>query len=141
MLKENQIAISGRVSGVWNNQEKKFEIKSGVTQNGKKFQIFEISVSKKEDENWINGKGMKIMLWGEAVVAEKSIIGLVGRLQPDNYTNKDGVEVRGNMILAFDNDMFTPEKWENSQSGPSTSGAPDPTPPENANQSGDNIPF
>ena len=112
MLKENQVSVSGRVNGVWNNQTKTFEIKSGVTQNGKKYQIFEISVSKKDGENWINGKGMKVMLWGDVVVVEKTQIGLVGRFQPDNYTTKDGIEVRGLMINAFDNDMFVPDKWD-----------------------------
>ena len=113
MLKENQISVAGRVNGVWNNQDKKFEIKSGVTQNGKKFQIFEISVAKKDGEAWVNGKGLKVMLWGDTVVTEKTQIGLVGRLQPDNFTTKDGIEVRGMMINAFDNDMFTPAQWEN----------------------------
>jgi len=113
MLKENQVSVAGRVNGVWNNQTKAFEIKTGTTQNGKKFQIFEISVAKKnEDGSWENGKGMKVMLWGDTPVTEKTQVGIVGRLQPDNYTNKDGVEIRGFMINAFDNDMFVPAKWE-----------------------------
>jgi len=140
MLKENTVAVAGRVNGVWNNTTKGFEIKSGVTQNGKKWQIFEISVSKKkEDGSWENGKGMKVMLWGETQVTEKSMIGVQGRFQPDNYTNKDGVEIRGLMINAFDNDMFTPEQWEGTSSQASDSqGAPDPVAPANA---GDDIPF
>ena len=111
MIKENTIAVAGRVSGIWNNNTKSFEIKSGVTKNGKKYQVFEISVAKKDGEKWVNGKGLKVMMWGETEITEKEMIGVVGRLQPDNFTTNAGVEVRGMMINAFDNEMFTPEAW------------------------------
>jgi hypothetical protein len=140
MLKENQVAVAGRVNGVWNNQTKGFEIKTGVTQNGKKWQIFEISVSKRDGDTWVNGKGMKVMLWGDTAVVEKTMVGVMGRFQPDNYTNKEGVEIRGLMINAFDNDMFTPEQWEQGGNQPvdTSGGAPDPVAPDNV---GDDLPF
>jgi hypothetical protein len=115
MLKENQISVAGRVGGLWNNETKKHEIRSGVTQNGKKYQIFEISVAKKVGENWTNGKGLKVMLWGDTTIEAGTQVGIVGRLQPDNFTTKDGIEVRGMMVNAFDGDMYVPAKWENSQ--------------------------
>ena len=113
MLKIGQIAITGKVSGLWNKDNRTFEVKRGMTKNGKKYQIFDISVSSKDQEgNWTNGKGIKVMLWGETKVEHGSNIGLVGRLQPDNYENKDGKTVYGNMINAFDTDMFEPEAWD-----------------------------
>ena len=140
MLKENQVAVTGRVNGVWNNKTKGFEIMSGVTGKGKKWQVFEISVSKKVEDSWINGKGMKVMLWGDVEIKEKTMVGIKGRFQPDNFTTKDGVEVRGLMITAWDNEMFVPEAWEPNDAGPSdaSNGAPDPVAPADA---GDNIPF
>lgn len=114
MLKENQVSVSGRVNGVWNNTTKAFEIISGVSKAGNKYQIFEISVSQKNSETgaWTNGKGLKVMLTGDVVIEEKSMVGVVGRLQPDNFTTKDGKEVRGLMVQARSVDMYVPEKWE-----------------------------
>lgn len=134
MLKENQIAISGRVGGIWNHQDKKFEIKSGSSQSGQKFQIFEISVAKKDGETWINGKGVKVVLWGDTDIKENSMIGVVGRLQPDNFTTKDGKEIRGNQVIADDKDLFTPKKWEQKNPSPTTETS------EPANNEG-NLPF
>ena len=125
MIKENTIAVAGKVQGFWNSDDRAFEIKRGKTKNDKKYQIFEMSVSRKnEDGTWTNGKGMKVMLWGNHKVDHGDMLGVQGRLQPDNYTNKDGKEVWGNMIVAFEEGIFTPDKWEASNEAPSDSSKP-----------------
>lgn len=118
-IKIGQTAITGRVSGLWNKENKSFEVKRGATQNGKKYQIFEISVSSKnkETDEWTNGKGVKVMLWGETPVEHGSEIGVVGRFQPDNWTNQEGKTIYGNMINAFADDLFEPAKWEPREGG------------------------
>ena len=113
MIRENTVAVAGRVQGMWNNETRTFDIKRGKTRNDKRYQIFEMAVSKKnEDDTWTNGKGMKVMLWGDHKVEHGDMIGISGRLQPDNYTNKDGKEVWGNMVVAFEEGIFEPLKWE-----------------------------
>lgn len=149
MLKENQVAVSGRVNGVWNNNDRKFEVKKGVSASGNTYHIFEIGVSKKDGETWVNGKGVKVMLWGDVNIEEKAMVGLVGRFQPDNFTNKEGKEVRGVMVVAFADDMFTPEKWDNNnqQGGQAQKAAPAPAakpaeaPAPTNDASGDDVPF
>jgi single-stranded DNA-binding protein len=147
MIKENQIAVSGRVSGVWNNQERRFEIKTGTSKGGEKYSIFEISVSKppKEGEpgaKWVNGKGQKVILWGNITVEENSMIGVVGKLQPDNFTTADGKEIRGNQVVADEKDLFTPEKWpeRNNESPAAGSSETVTETSEPANEEG-NLPF
>lgn len=109
-----EIALTGRVSGVYNRETKTGEVKRGVTKNDKRYQIFEISVSSKDQQgNWTNGKGLKVMLWGDTKVEIGDNIGMVGRLQPDNYTNQDGKEIRGMMFNAFADSMFEPDSWDN----------------------------
>lgn len=119
-IKIGQTAITGRVSGLWNKENKSFEVKRGATQNGKKYQIFEISVSSKDKESgeWTNGKGVKVMLWGETPVDHGQEIGIVGRFQPDNWTTQDGKEIYGHMINAFADDIFEPAKWEQNGEAP-----------------------
>ena len=113
MIKENTIAVAGKAQGFWNNETRSFDIKRGKAKNDKKYQIFEMQVSKKnEDDTWTNGKGMKVILWGDHKVEHGDMIGISGRLQPDNYTNKDGKEIWGNMIVAFEEGIFTPLKWD-----------------------------
>jgi len=113
MIKEYTLAVAGRVDGLWNKETKSFEVKRGMTANGKKYQIFEISVSAKDKEdNWTNGKGLKVMMWGETKIEAGTVVGIKGKLQPDNWTNSEGKEIRGLMVNAFADDMFTPEKWE-----------------------------
>ena len=112
MIKIGQTAITGRVSGLWDKDSKSFKITRGKTKSDKKYQIFEISVSTKKDDVWVNGKGIKVMLMGDTKVDDKQEIGLVGRFQADNYTTKDGKEVRGNIFMANAEDMFTPLKWD-----------------------------
>ena len=114
MLKENQESVAGRVNGVWNNTTKSFEVMSGVSAAGNKYHIFEISVSQKDQETgaWVNGKGLKVVLTGDVTIEEKTMVGVVGRLQPDNFTTKDGKEIRGLMVQARVEDMYVPEKWE-----------------------------
>lgn len=116
MIKENQVAVSGRVNGVWNNDTKAFEIKTGVSKGGVKWQIFEIQVSKKDGDDWVNGKGLKVMLWGDATVCIKDMIGVLGRFIPDNYTNRDGALIKGHSIVADSKDVFVPESWGDSVS-------------------------
>lgn len=112
-IKIGQVAVSGYVGGLWSKESKSFAVKRGATKNGKKYQIFELKVSKKDDEGtYTNGKGLKIMLWGETLIEDGQEIGIVGRLQPDNWTNNEGKEIRGNMLNAFSDDLFEPARWE-----------------------------
>lgn len=116
-VRNNEIAVAGRASGLWNKESRAFEVKRGMTKNGKKYQIFEMSVSKKDQEgNWTNGKGLKVMLWGDTKVDHNQSIGILGKLEPDNYENKEGKTVYGLQITAFE--TFEPDAWEsgNSQS-------------------------
>ena len=52
------------------------------------------------------------MLFGDQKVDDGQAIGLVGRFQPNNWTNKEGKEVRGNQFLAFADDIFEPASWD-----------------------------
>jgi len=124
MIKENQIAVSGRVGGVWNKETNSFEVRSGLSKNGIKYQIFNINVSKKIGETWSNGKGLKVMLWGDDIEVKKNnMIGILGRLQPDNWTNRDGVNIKGMSIVADVKDIFVPDIWEKKSDASSTSNA------------------
>lgn len=113
-LRIGEVALTGKVSGMWNKEARSFDVKRGATANGKKYQIFEISVSSKDKDSgeWKNGKGVKVMLWGEVKVEHGQEIGIKGRFTPDNYTNKDNKEVYGNMLVAFADDLFEPAKWD-----------------------------
>lgn len=102
--------ITGKVSGLWNKETKTFEVKRGKSASGNKWQSFEISVSSKKDDKWINGKGIKVMLIGDVKVEHGQHIGLIGSFKADNYNNKEGVEVRGNMFMS--NEVFEPKKRE-----------------------------
>lgn len=118
-IKIGQVAVTGRVSGLYDKEESKKEnkavytVKRGTTANGKRYQIFEISVAQKDrDSNeWKNGKGLKVMLWGEVPVENGQEIGILGKLQPDNWTTQDGKEIWGNMLNAFADDIFEPASW------------------------------
>lgn len=117
MLKIGLSAITGTVKGIYSKDGS--YIKRGVSKNGNKYQIFELPVSSKDMEgNWTNGQSIKVMLSGDKKVEEKQAIGLVGRFQPDNYTNKDGKEIRGMKFVANVEDLFTPDNWEKKQEEP-----------------------
>ena len=112
MLKSGQIALAGKVKGLWNKDTRSFEVKRGVSSTGNKYQIFEISVSSKnQDGSYTNGKGVKVMLSGETKVEHNSIVGVMGFLSPDNYT-KDDKEIQGFKVSAKCEDMFEPTEWE-----------------------------
>ena len=115
MIKIGTSAITGKVSGVWDNANKGFAVKRGMSKAGKKYQIFEISVATKKDDVWTNGAGVKVMLMGDTKVEDKRNVGLVGRFQADNYTNKEGKEVRGNVFMCNAEDMFEPLPWDSKQ--------------------------
>ena len=102
--------ITGRINGLWNKETKTFEIKRGKSANGNKWQSFEIAVSSKKDGEYVNGKGIKVMYIGDTKVEHKQSIGLIGSFKADNYTNKEGVEIRGNMFMA--NEIFEPKERE-----------------------------
>lgn len=111
MLKSGQIALAGKVKGLWNKDTRSFEVKRGVSSSGNKYQIFEISVSSKnQDGSYTNGKGVKVMLSGETKVEHNSIVGVMGFLSPDNYT-KDDKEIQGFKVSAKCEDMFEPIEW------------------------------
>lgn len=123
-LRIGESAVSGRVSGLWNKETRTFEVKRGSTQNGKRFQIFEMSVSSKDKDSdtWKNGKGQKVFLFGDKAINHGDNIGIVGKLVPDNYTTQDGKEVYGNMLMSFSDDLFEPASWEKKE----TNSAPTP---------------
>jgi len=130
-VKSNQCALSGYVGGIWDKASSSFQVKRGATKNGKKYQIFEIKVSSKDKEtgSYTNGKGIKVMLWGEVPIEAGQEIGIVGKFQPDNWTPKDSEkEVRGNMFNAFADDIFTPDSWDSSNSEPKEEVAEDEIP-------------
>jgi hypothetical protein len=54
------------------------------------------------------------MLWGDEKIEDKQEIGILGKLTPDNYESKDGKEIRGMMVMAFE--TFTPDAWEKKES-------------------------
>jgi hypothetical protein len=113
MLKIGLSGLTGRVSGIWNKENKAFEVKRGMSKNDKKYQIFEISVSSKDQQdNWTNGKGIKVMMFGDTKVEHGDTVGLVGRFQPDNWENKEGKTVYGNIFMCNAEDMFEPEQWD-----------------------------
>lgn len=107
MVKYGQVAIAGRVSGMWDKDARTFAVKRGLTKGGTKYQLFEIAVSAKdEDGSYKNGKGIKVMLLGDKKVEHKDVVGLLGFLVPDNYQTKDGKDVYGNMLMCKVEDMF-----------------------------------
>ena len=105
-----QSIITGRVSGLWNKETRTFDVKRGKSGAGNKWQSFEISISSKKDDTWINGKGIKVMYIGNTKVEHKQNIGLIGRFVADNYTDKEGKEIRGNMFMA--SEIFEPKERE-----------------------------
>jgi len=110
-VKSGQLAVAGYVGGVWDKESKSFEVKRGMGQSGKKYQIFEIKVSeKKEDGSYVNGKGLKVMLFGDKPINNGDSIGVSGKLVPDNWTNQEGKEIRGMMMMAFE--TFEPASWD-----------------------------
>lgn len=112
-IKIGQSAISGRVQGVYNKETGKGEVKRGISSNGNKFQVFEISVASKEKDSdkWTNGKNIPIMMFGEVPVEVGQNVGLLGRFVPNNWTNQEGKEVRGMQFMCNAEDMFEANEW------------------------------
>lgn len=117
-VKIGQSVVTGYVGGIWNKESKSFEVKRGTTKNGKKYQVFEVKVSSKDKESgeYTNGKGIKVMLWGDTPIEDKQIIGIIGKYEPDNYTSKEGKEIRGNILNAWSDGLFTPDSWDKKES-------------------------
>lgn len=113
-VRAGESVVTGYVGGIYSTQDKKFAIKRGKTKNDKKYQVFSIKVSSKDKESgaYTNGKDIEVMLFGDTKIEEGQAIGLVGRFQPNNYTNSEGKEVRGNQFLAFEDGIFTPDSWD-----------------------------
>jgi hypothetical protein len=107
-----QSVITGKIGGVWSKESKSFEVKRGSSKSGNRWQSFEIQVSTKKDDVWINGKGIKVMLIGDTKVENGQMIGLIGNFKADNYVNAEGKEVRGNMFMS--SQIFTPAERESS---------------------------
>jgi hypothetical protein len=105
-----QSVLTGKVGGVWSKETKSFEVNRGTSGAGNRWQSFEIQVSTKKDDVWINGKGHKVMLIGDTKVEKGQMIGLVGNWKADNYVNAEGKEVKGNMFLS--SEIFTPKEKE-----------------------------
>ena len=111
MLKIGQSAITGRVQGVYDKEQKQGVIKRGISKNNNKWQVFEIGVSSKENGAYVNGKAISVMLIGDNRVEIGDKIGLVGRFLPNNYRDANGKEVKGLQFMANCEDIFTPEAW------------------------------
>lgn len=106
-------AITGRVQGKYNRETGTGEIKRGTTSNGNRYQIFEISVStKNQDGTWVNGQPIPVMMFGDKKVDAGDNIGLVGRFGANNWTNKDGKKMRGLQFTGNADDLFEPSAWE-----------------------------
>ena len=111
--KIGQTYLTGRVKGIYDKDSKSFKIKKAKTKNDKKYQVFEIAVSKKDqDGNWTNGQNIRVTLFGETPVADKQAIGLIGSFEPNNY-EKDGKTVYGLQFTAFE--IFEPASWDSKQ--------------------------
>ena len=129
MLKSGYIAVAGKVEGVeYDSKTKSYEVKRGTSKNGTKYQSFRISVySKNADGSYENGKGIDVLLFGDKPIKVKDVVGILGRLKPNNYV-KDGVEIKGHSIIANLEDMFEPIPYESKESAvedkPSTSKRP-----------------
>lgn len=112
-IKQGMSAITGRAQGMYNKETRKGEIKRGVSKSGNRYQVFEISVSSKnEDGTYTNGQPIPVMLLGDVKVEVGDIVGVLGRIVANNYTNKDGKEVRGLQLMAKCDDMFKPLEWD-----------------------------
>lgn len=119
MVKIGQCALSGYVKGLWDKDSKSFVIKRGKTKNDKRYQTFEIGVSKKDkDGKWTNGQGIRVTLYGDTKVEDKQKIGVIGSFEPNNY-EKDGKTVFGNSFVAFE--LFEPLEWKSENQEKSTS--------------------
>jgi len=108
--------ITGTVTGQYDRKQDKGVIRVGKDSHGLKHQIFEIEVSKKNRETgkWTNGKNMKVTLFGPGEDVEiGDQIGL-GQcyLEPDNYTDPRGREIRGVGIVAYTDNLFNPKSWK-----------------------------
>jgi hypothetical protein len=111
----NKIAVAGRVSKIWDNESNAFIIKSGETEKGLKWHSFDISVYRYDNNSktFENGKGLRVVLYGDIEIKDKDILGVWGKLQPSNWTNpKDGKITRGHKIVAFSEHLFTPDEYE-----------------------------
>ncbi len=107
--------ITGTVQGMYDRALDKGVIKTGKDAKGTKWQIFELEVSKKDRKTgkWINGKNMKVTLFGDAPDVEiGQPIGLGNCfLEPENFTNANGIEIRGVGIVAYADKLFEPLAW------------------------------
>ena len=113
-LRIGETALTGRAQGIYNRETRKGEVKRGMSGNGNKYQVFEISVSSKEKDSdkWINGTPIKVMMFGEVKVEAGDNVGLVGNFRPDNWTDKEGKERRGLIFMCNAEDMFEPASWD-----------------------------
>ena len=92
-----------------------------------KIQEFGLGVSKKnKDGSYTNGF-LNVTLWGDTKVEDKQDVGLIGRIEPEVYTNRDGVEVKQLKFNA--NEVFEPAAWAaKGEAAPSDSEPEEPSP-------------
>lgn len=81
-----------------------------------KIQEFALGVSKKKKDGTYENGFFNVTLWGDVAVEDKTDIGLIGRIEPENYTKKDGQEVKTFRFNA--NEVFTPASWEKKATAP-----------------------
>ena len=124
ITRTGKIALIGYVNGTANYEKKDAdgkparEIMKKISTNGKKYQVFELSISKKND-NSVNKSGkdyfsFKVTYFSENLVNEGDYIGIVLTQDFFNIKNKEGKYVSGLNYTAFEGDLFEPEEYFNS---------------------------
>lgn len=128
--------LDGFLNGIkWNDSARKFEIlKLGSPEEGAIIVGLNVA-GKDKDGNKVYGQPLKVKINIKSASEGKRVLGLIedgklcqfdGFLVPDNYTNKDGKEIKGHMYLVYKSETLT-EKQTNSgggQSAPAKQEAP-----------------
>ena len=114
-IKIGQSAISGRAFNVKRKMVGEYKI-----------QEFALGVSKKLKDGTYENGFFNVTYWGDTPIEDKSDIGLIGRIEPENYTTKDGKEVKTFRFNA--NEMFTPDSWEKKDTPPPKEEEPEEMP-------------
>ena len=104
-IKIGMSAVTGRV----------FNVKRKMV-GEHKIQEFGLGISKKNKDGSYSNGFLNVTLWGDTKVEDRQDVGLLGRLEPEEYTKQDGTKVTGIRFNA--NEVFTPAKWESKGQAP-----------------------
>ena len=119
--------LDGYLNGIkWNDSARKFEIiKFGTPEDGALIVGLNVS-GKDKDGNKVYGQPLKVKINIKSANEGKRVLGLIeegklvqfdGFLVPDNYSNKEGKEVKGHMYLVHKSETLV----EKGKSAPSQS--------------------